>query len=181
MKLSLAFLAALSVATAASVPATCSDIPSSLGDKPQTLHTYFNQQVCQKGKCDTTINNSISFLQKTVLPELFQQLSQSLGITTGNQEQIEKITKEVGQAVQQSCSQQYGNKKVCNDDDSVLQFGQCAAKAAEPVISKLGQGDDDGVPSEEDCQKLKTALTDDQLWSETLPGYVDQFAKQCKN
>ncbi|BCR87805.1 uncharacterized protein ACHE_40369A [Aspergillus chevalieri] len=179
MKLSLAFLATLSVAMAASIPATCEDIPNSLGDKPQTLHNYFNQEVCQKSKCDTTINDSTSFLEKTVVPQLVQQLSQSLGISTGNQDQIEKVAKEVSQAIQQSCSQQYGDKKVCNDDDSVLQFGQCALKAAEPVISKQSQGDDD-VPSEEECQKLKTALTDDQLWSKTLPGYVDQFAKQCK-
>lgn len=203
MRLSCAFLATLALATAQSLPGTCEDIPGALGDKPKNLHNYFNQEVCQKSKCTSTINEGTSFIEDTVFPKLFEQFAKDLGISSGNKATIQKISKEVSQAIQQSCSQQHGGKKVCDDDEAVLQYGQCALKAAEPVINKQTKkmqkrqaedddNDDDedneddeddegsGLPSEEQCEKLEEVLTNEELWSKIIPGFIDQFAKQCK-
>lgn len=176
MKLYLYLSALVATTTAASIPNGCPGITDSLGDKPESLLKYFQEKVCGQDKCEATITDNTGFLEDKLFPELFKEITKRLEIPAGKEKQFQEISGEVKSAVKKGCSEQNGNSKIC-DQDGVVQYGKCALKAAEPVLSKGG----DQKPSQEQCQKLTEVFSDDQLWSKTFHGYVDQFANECKN
>ena len=176
MKLYLYLSALVATTTAASIPNGCPGITDSLGDKPESLLKYFQEKVCGQDKCEATITDNTGFLEDKLFPELFKEITKRLEIHAGKEKQFQEISGEVKSAVKKGCSEQNGNSKIC-DQDGVVQYGKCALKAAEPVLSKGG----DQKPSQDQCQKLTEVFSDDQLWSKTFHGYVDQFANECKN
>lgn len=176
MKLYVYLSALVAATTAASIPNGCPGITDSLGDKPESLLQYFQEQVCGSNKCEATLTDNAGFLENKLFPELFKEISKRLEIPAGKEKQFQEISGEVKSAVQKGCSKQNGNSKIC-DKDGVVQFGKCALKAAEPVLSKGG----DEKPSKEQCQKLTEVFSDDQLWTKTFHGYVDEFANECKS
>lgn len=179
MKLSIAYLSTLvAVTTAASVPATCQSITDSLGDKPQNLLQYFQQTVCQKNKCSSTINDQNEFVENTVIPDMLKQMSSQLDIKPDQQQKLQQLGTQAKQAITKNCGSK-GDQKLCDDEQGVKEYGQCVIDATGPIFEDAGN-DQGNQPSEEDCQKLKKALTSEELWSKTLPGYVDQFAQQCQ-
>ena len=184
MKLSLAVYSTLfTLATAASLPDTCQSIPDALGDKPKVLLEYFEQHACEgQNACDATVNDSMAYLKKDVTPQLMQKLAHEAQIPQDQQEQLLAISSQVDNAVEKKCAAQFGNARICGDDKSdLLLWGQCAMDAAKPVLEGSNAQQQKGKITQEQCQQVKAKITNQQLWTKTLPQYVDKFGQQCKN
>lgn len=183
MKLSLAVYSTLfTMATAASLPDACQSIGDALGNKPKALLQYFEDHVCEgPNTCDATVDDTAAYLKKNITPQLVQKLAQEVKVSPDQQKQLLTISTQVDDAVEKKCSAQFGNTKICGDDIALLQWGQCAMDAAKPVLQGPNVQQQKGKITQEQCQQVKAKITNQQLWTKTLPQYVDKFGQQCKN
>ncbi|KAI9926253.1 hypothetical protein ASPWEDRAFT_61571 [Aspergillus wentii DTO 134E9] len=160
------------------IPKSCLEIPQVVGDKPLKLMHYFHTQVCEKN-CSATINEHNQYLETSVYPQIMQDVNQKLGVSASDQKLFNQTHTEIVAAVKKSCSSQ-GEKPLCNDLQGAFNWGTCAFKAYQPIIEKHIKDLSGAVKlSDEKCEKVKELDSDQAIWQKTLPGYIDNFAKQC--
>ncbi|KAE8382468.1 hypothetical protein BDV26DRAFT_288504 [Aspergillus bertholletiae] len=162
------------------IPEACYKIPEALGLKPLKVIEQFTTQVCDKANCTATINEHGQFFYETILPQAIQEFNPKLGVSADEQALFNQTSSQVVDALKKSCAAE-GDKPLCYNIGGQLSYLGCALQAALPILEgKAEQIFSTAQITDERCQKITQLLSDEALWSQTIPGYVDQFATMCK-
>ncbi|OQE17613.1 hypothetical protein PENSTE_c020G05990 [Penicillium steckii] len=163
------------------LPKACQEIPQAIGLKPAKLLKQFHDEVCEKNKCNATINEHNDYLVQDVFPKLISDLDKNLDISAKDKQVFSKVREQAKDAVKQKCTAK-GKQPLCNDPQGLFEWGSCAIQASAPVYQKhMQQLASVSKLSESQCEKLKDLDTDETFWSKTIPGYIEKFAEQCES
>ncbi|KAE8334734.1 hypothetical protein BDV24DRAFT_169888 [Aspergillus arachidicola] len=162
------------------VPPACLEIPQILGQQPTKTMQYFNTQVCEKAQCAATINQYNQYFHDNILPQLIQNVNTKLSVSANEKALLNQFSTQILGVMQQSCAAE-GNKPLCSNPGGLANYNACVYKATQPIVEQqANQLFNSAQLTEEKCQKVKQLLSDETAWSNTLSGYIDQFAATCK-
>jgi hypothetical protein len=155
---------------------TCTKMHDNLGDKPDTIFKQFSSIICNKG-CKPIIAHYDRWAKKNVVMPMIKYAMKKMGLPQ-HERTIHKLADHVVATVKAKCKPQLGKQHLCEDPETLENFGRCLKAQLMPVVME-NIGGLMPLVAEPICKKEFSYLQKDDLWERVIPGFFHKYAGVC--
>ncbi|EAW09326.1 uncharacterized protein ACLA_035290 [Aspergillus clavatus NRRL 1] len=173
----LVLLLGISDTTTAKVGPTCFKVVAALVSRPGELFDKFQQEICDQG-CQPTVSHWDLWTRNNTFLPAVRSVMKRLNVPQ-QEEAMVKLGDNAATTIKRRCGPMLRGTHICADPEMLAAFGNCFKKnfvrsAVTNLPTLLG------MVSETLCQEQYAYLKDEQLWEETIPQNMRNYAAVCQ-
>lgn len=155
---------------------TCLKVVTALVGRPSHIFNKFQTEICDRG-CQPTIPHWDLWTRNNSFVPAVQSLMKRMNVPH-QEEALLKMGDDVAVIIKRRCAPLLHGRHICSDPDTLADFGNCfkrnflqASIKHLPVLLPMA--------SEQACREQHKFLQQDELWEETIPQNMRDYASVC--
>ncbi|KAL3475071.1 hypothetical protein BJX99DRAFT_230508 [Aspergillus californicus] len=173
----LALISLLLPITTAKFSPICIQVVTALASRPNELFEKFQREICDRG-CQPTVPHWDLWTRNNTFVPAVRSVMQQMNAPK-QEEAMLKLGDDAADIIKRRCGPKLEGRDICADSEILAAFGNCFkknfVKAALTNLPTLLP-----MASEPVCRKQLQYLKSDELWEETIPNNMREYAKVCK-
>ncbi|KAJ5085014.1 hypothetical protein N7532_009785 [Penicillium argentinense] len=170
------FLLFLLLCPALAIGPSCFRVVSALVGRPSHIFNKFQTEICERG-CQPTIPHWDLWTRNNSFVPAVQSLMKRMNVPH-QEEALLKMGDDVAVIIKRRCAPLLHGRHICSDPNTLADFGNCfkrnflqASIKHLPILLPMA--------SEAACQEQYRFLQRDELWEETIPQNMRDYASVC--
>ncbi|KAJ5712312.1 hypothetical protein N7493_008780 [Penicillium malachiteum] len=172
----LLFILLLLLSPVTAIGPSCFKVVSALVGRPGHLFNKFQSEICERG-CQPTIPHWDLWTRNNTFVPAVRSLMKRMNVPH-QEEQLLKMGDDVAVIIKDQCAPLLNGQHICSDSSTLADFGNCfkrnffkASIKHLPILLPMA--------SEAACKEQYRFLQGDELWEQTIPQNMRDYASVC--